>query len=213
MIIIFGTKTRKTTLSPDKLIHACPGCGGDLERREYKTWLTLFWIPIFPVRNRGGFYTCNHCSSTFTETDRQILEEHAEQKTMSTENGDKLYACTLTACMINLATANGRGALDKENEIGNIKSMFPIWTKEIDETILLVLSAKEPELEVHTLLRACTKVLPKQSVWELLKICSDNLRCHDCPTPTHIKMLEEYLLVSGFEKSDMNKLLPENILV
>ncbi len=74
MILIFGTRGRLTVASPgDTLHHSCPTCQGDLVLKHNKVWFTLFFLPIFPINNKGSFYHCNRCDSAYKQEARQYL--------------------------------------------------------------------------------------------------------------------------------------------
>lgn len=64
-MIIFGTRTRVSTVERGQFI--CPRCGPGqkYERKHAKRWFTLYFIPVFPVGDLGQFIECGLCHGTF----------------------------------------------------------------------------------------------------------------------------------------------------
>lgn len=78
MIIIFGTKNRLVTSSTnDVIINGCPHCRANLELKDVKTYFTLFFMPIFPVRTVSTFYHCNSCDGSYRKEAREQLVSQA----------------------------------------------------------------------------------------------------------------------------------------
>lgn len=64
-MIVFGTRNRKKSLSMGTF--HCPRCNAQrpYERVQYKQWFTLYFIPIFPLREIGEFVECSTCHTAF----------------------------------------------------------------------------------------------------------------------------------------------------
>lgn len=64
-MIIFGTRGRVSVVERGQFL--CPNCGQDrgYQRKHAKRWFTLYFIPIFPVKDLGQFIECELCKGTF----------------------------------------------------------------------------------------------------------------------------------------------------
>ena len=74
LLILFGTKDRRSVEARGQFI--CPRCGveRDYEVISLREWFTLFFIPILPTANDEGrdyFVECRTCNSTY---DPDVLE-------------------------------------------------------------------------------------------------------------------------------------------
>jgi hypothetical protein len=73
MILIWGTRNMLAVLAT--VLLQCRSCGTPAAQRvqRLRTWFTLFFIPIFPIRNRY-FLTCTYCG-----VDTRITGDEAER--------------------------------------------------------------------------------------------------------------------------------------
>ena len=67
MLLIWGWRTRFKTLSEGGF--HCPSCGGDRHyaHKQARTWFTLFFIPLIPLKVKGTFVECRTCSQGYDE--------------------------------------------------------------------------------------------------------------------------------------------------
>jgi hypothetical protein len=66
MIVIIGTKYRTTDLADGYTETAyCANCGyfSTFSEKEVRNWLTLFFIPVFPIGKPRRVMRCERCSS------------------------------------------------------------------------------------------------------------------------------------------------------
>lgn len=68
MIILWGFRPRRTTLSQGEFF--CPRCGGDRQyvKQGVRRWFTLFFIPLFPISGQRNVHVvCTTCKGAFNE--------------------------------------------------------------------------------------------------------------------------------------------------
>ena len=69
--LIGGVQPKKIRL--DKQAGVCPSCGRlDLFLTRMDHYLSLFFIPLFPVKKGDPFLSCDNCGSVFDETGRTL---------------------------------------------------------------------------------------------------------------------------------------------
>lgn len=62
MIFIGGVQARTTRLR--KLTQGCPYCGHfELYEKRNDQYLSLFFIPLFPIQRGHVFTSCDHCGA------------------------------------------------------------------------------------------------------------------------------------------------------
>jgi hypothetical protein len=69
MLLIWGMKARARVLLTG--VFFCPTCGGDrhFERKQFRRWFTLFFIPVIPLNNVGDeFVECTTCRQAYKPT-------------------------------------------------------------------------------------------------------------------------------------------------
>lgn len=66
-MLIWGWRTRFKTLA-EGMFH-CPGCGGDrpFARKQARTWFTLFFVPLIPLKVLGEHVECQTCKQSYDE--------------------------------------------------------------------------------------------------------------------------------------------------
>lgn len=70
-MIIWGSRTRFS--KTDEGVFYCPQERAErpFERKIAKQWFTLYFIPIFPMNERGEFVECQSCKGQF---DTRVLD-------------------------------------------------------------------------------------------------------------------------------------------
>ena len=65
MVIVWGMSRREVKAGKGNFY--CPQCKGERRytRIEIKDYFTLFYIPIFPIDDVGGYVKCETCKGTF----------------------------------------------------------------------------------------------------------------------------------------------------
>lgn len=71
MLLIWGWRTRFKVLA-EGVFH-CPGCGGDrhFAHKQARSWFTLFFLPVIPLKVQGEFVECQTCKQGY---DQRILQ-------------------------------------------------------------------------------------------------------------------------------------------
>jgi len=67
-ILLFGTRSIVSNdASADTVNTVCPRCGQQaaIFGKTYRTWFTLFFIPVFPVSGAKKFSQCGNCGAQF----------------------------------------------------------------------------------------------------------------------------------------------------
>ena len=64
-MIIFGSRGRIVKKAEGNFY--CPNCREDREyqKKRSASYFTLFFIPLFQIRNHGEFIECQHCKSKY----------------------------------------------------------------------------------------------------------------------------------------------------
>lgn len=82
MFIVYGTRRMKKTLAHSGLL-TCTTCSQPnyFEVVRERVWVTLFWIPIFPVSSKY-FQVCPHCSCAYPmdKRDAKALAQAAKEQ-------------------------------------------------------------------------------------------------------------------------------------
>lgn len=74
MIIFFGTKQRRVPVKDGaRIITYCPQCECEQELREYRwrTYFTLYFIPLFPVNKGQTVMGCPVCGTDYLMKKRE----------------------------------------------------------------------------------------------------------------------------------------------
>lgn len=116
MFIIFGTKGRVVKKNSGRFY--CPQCEGERNYTHYNiaNYFTLFFIPIFPYRDIGGYIECNTCKGQFKVNVLGITPEEILQR--------KIYADAVAGMplqMINNKLLNqGFNQFDADSALQNL---------------------------------------------------------------------------------------------
>jgi hypothetical protein len=90
-MLIWGWRTLFKTLM-EGLFH-CPGCGGDRRyaHKQARTWFTLFFLPVIPLKVLGEHVECQTCKKSY---DLRVLALPT-----SSAIGEQLVAATREAAV------------------------------------------------------------------------------------------------------------------
>ena len=71
----------------------CPRCGqeADLIPKQYRTWFTLFFIPVFPMSGATRFVECSRCHSGFQVSSQQLAARVSENEQQQSQQAIGLY--------------------------------------------------------------------------------------------------------------------------
>jgi hypothetical protein len=73
-IILFGSKTILTNSSEPPIEARCPGCQRvtKIVPKSYRTWFTVFFIPVFPISGAKPVAECSSCKAMFEADPDQL---------------------------------------------------------------------------------------------------------------------------------------------
>jgi tetratricopeptide (TPR) repeat protein len=80
--------------SSQQAVHTqCPRCGqeADLVPKQYRTWFTLFFIPVFPISGVRRFVECSNCGAGFQVSSQQIAARVSENEQQQSQQAIGLY--------------------------------------------------------------------------------------------------------------------------
>ena len=73
-IILFGSKTILSNRSEPPVEARCPNCGRvtRIVPKSYRTWFTVFFIPVFPIGGAKPVAECSSCGAMFEADPEQL---------------------------------------------------------------------------------------------------------------------------------------------
>ena len=80
--------------SSQQTVHTqCPRCGqeADLVPKQYRTWFTLFFVPVFPVSGSTRFVECSNCGAGFQVSSQQLASSVSENEQQQSQQAIGLY--------------------------------------------------------------------------------------------------------------------------
>ncbi len=85
----------------------CPRCNqlANFQGKSYRTWFTLFFIPIFPVSGQKTFCECSNCRGQFKLTLEQLKARLQQSQQASMQQSIQMYN-SLRASPANSVTLN-----------------------------------------------------------------------------------------------------------
>lgn len=106
-IILFGSRNIVSNDSSPAVQTVCPNCGqpSNFIGKSYRTWFTLFFIPIFPMSGAHSFSQCTLCGSQFPLTLNDLRRGVAQAESKQNEQAIGLYN-SLRASPANSITLN-----------------------------------------------------------------------------------------------------------
>jgi tetratricopeptide (TPR) repeat protein len=126
--IIFGTRNIVSADDAPPVDAVCPACRQQarIYGRAYRTWFTLYFIPIFPMSGKTRFSECSACRAQFPVTVEQLRRGVASSEQRQNEQAIGLYnslraspanAITLNQLMLMYASMNDyRQAISAAND-------------------------------------------------------------------------------------------------
>ncbi len=81
-MIIWGSRGRLIKKGEGNFF--CPNCKEDRDYilKRSASYFTLFWVPLFQIKNHGEFVECQHCESSYQSN---ILKYSREELTALTK--------------------------------------------------------------------------------------------------------------------------------
>jgi uncharacterized tellurite resistance protein B-like protein len=196
-MIIFGVRTRVTESSEDDVLkNSCPNCGKDLVLSDLKQWFTLYFIPIFPVKHIETLYHCKNCDSSYKQSIKSHLQGNKEQQENIRQEGKRVMAVTLAACMTHMAKIDGKISESEKKEIKHLEKIAPEFKKDIENTVKEVSTAKNNE-KVYSLLRNAGKVLTADGIMIIIGQVARVVLADGKIDKKEEELMKEYMLVCG----------------
>ena len=202
MFLIFGTRGLKHTVSDSEVLSgSCPNCeGGDLQKKLYRRWFTLFFIPVIPLDVIDRFYQCLKCDSAYNENIKDQLQQSSAEQTKQQEEAKKLFANAVIASMTHMAMIDGDYADEEDKEIKNMIVNFSEF-----ETELLALNEKikkegNKDNQVFDLLSAARNMLSSEALLNILAQAGIVLLADGRIDEAEEDLMKDYLLSCGLPK-------------
>ena len=106
-IILFGSRNIVSSDASAPVQTRCPRCGqqADLAAKSYRSWFTLFFIPVFPISGKTPFCECSHCGAQFQVPADELRQRLAEADRQQNQQAIGLYN-SLRASPANSVTLN-----------------------------------------------------------------------------------------------------------
>jgi len=93
-ILLFGTRSMISDDRDARPVNAvCPRCNqrADIVGKTYRTWFTVFFIPIFPISGAQRFSQCSNCGAQFQVEARQLGTQVAAAEREQSQRAIQLY--------------------------------------------------------------------------------------------------------------------------
>jgi tetratricopeptide (TPR) repeat protein len=92
-ILFFGTKNIISNDPASTRKARCPRCGTetDMLGKSYRTWFTLFFLPIFPVSGRKLLSQCANCGAQFNTEPSQMQAASGQHDARLTQKTITMY--------------------------------------------------------------------------------------------------------------------------
>lgn len=202
MFIIFGSRGITSASSQDSILTgSCPNCKNDLVLSDLKRWFTLFFIPVFPFETIDTFYKCNGCEGTYKEEIKQALQRTSREKEEMIKGLEKMYAITLTACVLHMAKVDGTISAGEEVLIKKIISNFPQYEYEINKLSTEIRNSSDADDLVFPLLQKSASILTSEAIMHIIVQVTKMLLADGKIGRSEEKLLKEYLLICGLPKN------------
>ena len=106
-IILFGSRAIISNATAAPVQTRCPRCQQQtsLVPKSYRTWFTLFFIPVFPISGQTQFCQCTSCGAQFQVPAEELRHRLAEADRQQNQQAITLYN-SLRASPANAVTLN-----------------------------------------------------------------------------------------------------------
>jgi len=209
-MIIWGTKTRITKADEEDVLEkACPNCGNDLVLSDLKQWFTLYFIPIFPIKHIETLYHCENCDSSYKQKIKEHLQGSKKDHEKIKQEGKRVFAVTLAACMTHMAKIDGKISQEERKEIKNLNKAFPDSKKDIEKTVDEIAKSKNDE-KVYAMLRNAGKFLTADGIMMIIGQVARVLLADGRIDKKEENLMKEYMLVCGVPR-ELYSTIIENV--
>jgi tetratricopeptide (TPR) repeat protein len=92
-IILFGSRNIISNDHAPPIEAPCPRCGqvAQIIGKTYRTWFTLFFLPVFPLSGSQRFSECSNCHAQFTVTVEDLRRGLAASQREQNQQAIALY--------------------------------------------------------------------------------------------------------------------------
>jgi tetratricopeptide (TPR) repeat protein len=106
-ILLFGSRNIISNEHVPPVQTTCPRCGqpSDIVGRTYRTWFTIFFLPIFPLSGSRRFSECSNCHAQFPVPVDDLRRNLASNEQQQNQQAIALYN-SLRASPANSITLN-----------------------------------------------------------------------------------------------------------
>jgi len=106
-IILFGSRSIVSNVPGPTVQTVCPRCAHHvaMQAKSYRTWFTLFFIPVFPVSGSTRFTECPNCRARFNVSPEELQARLARAGQQQNQQAIALYN-SLRASPANSVTLN-----------------------------------------------------------------------------------------------------------
>ena len=106
-ILLFGSRNIISSEHVPPVQTTCPRCGqpSDIVGRTYRTWFTIFFLPIFPLSGTRRFSECSNCHAQFPVPVDDLRRNLASNEQQQNQQAIALYN-SLRASPANSITLN-----------------------------------------------------------------------------------------------------------
>jgi len=88
---IGGVQPRTVTLS--KKTSVCTVCGHpEISQKRIDHYLSLFFIPLFPLKKGIPFWVCGHCGTVYDDSGTPLSTQRPDEKKVCPHCGRSVYA-------------------------------------------------------------------------------------------------------------------------
>jgi tetratricopeptide (TPR) repeat protein len=106
-ILLFGSRNILSNENVSPVQTTCPRCGqpAEIVGRTYRTWFTIFFLPIFPLSGTRRFSECTNCHAQFPVPVEDLRRGLASNEQQQNQQAIALYN-SLRASPANSITLN-----------------------------------------------------------------------------------------------------------
>jgi tetratricopeptide (TPR) repeat protein len=106
-ILLFGSRNIISNEHVPPVQTTCPRCGqpSDIVGRPYRTWFTIFFLPVFPLSGSRRFSECANCHAQFPVPVEDLRKNLASSEQQQNQQAIALYN-SLRASPANSITLN-----------------------------------------------------------------------------------------------------------
>ena len=92
-ILLFGSRNLFSDDNTPPVRTTCPRCAHevDMKSRSFRSWFTLFFVPVFPISGRKSFTQCPNCGAQFSVTPEELRRRVSVSESQMNQQAISLY--------------------------------------------------------------------------------------------------------------------------